>query len=707
MRINTRSRAWTSLGVVVGLSAVPRSAAASGIEVLIDREDPAATLFPSDHFTVRDLTQNTLRRVRLPAPDCATQPIACEDIDVLNTLDGFSIQPRLTIPFSGPIDVNSVNSNTVFLVSLGDTTGSGSFGDKIGINQIVWDTATSTLYAQPDELLEAHTRYALVVTSGVRDAAGDAIENDIFRDARGDDSDEIASHTDRALALARHHRNRAVAVSVFTTMSTTNALEDIRRQLDGARHTPARFTIGTGGERAVFPARAVTSIVFNRQITTAPGFAASNLAVEALQTVPGAVGTLAFGAYTSPNYLAPGEFIPRVGTRTGRPAKLGSHDIYFNLYLPSGPRPRRGWPVAIFGHGFGSNKEAAPYALAGKMAEQGIALIAINVVGHSGGSLGTLQVNTAGGSVTLPAGGRGIDQNRDGRIDGTEGSSAARPQSLLGSADGLRQTVIDLMQLVRGIEIGMDVDGDRVADLDDDRIYYFGQSFGGIYGTMFLAVEPSVRAGVPNVPGGPSIDIVRLSPVFRPGIFIPNAAARGLLNLPPVNGIPQANENLPLRDQPPLINGVPGAMALQQWIDRAAWAVRLGDPVAYAQHLRRDPLPGNRAKSILFQFAKGDQTVPNPTATAILRAGDLGDRATYFRNDLAFAADPATPVNPHTFLTNITAPGLAPAVALQAQAQVARFFASDGRTIIDPDGAGRLFETPLRGPLPEGTNFLP
>ena len=28
------------------------------------------------------------------------------------------------------------------------------------------------------------------------------------------------------------------------------------------------------------------------------------------------------------------------------------------------------------------------------------------------------------------------------------------------------------------------------------RIYYFGQSFGGIYGTTFLAVEPGVGAGV-------------------------------------------------------------------------------------------------------------------------------------------------------------------------------------------------------------------
>ena len=35
------------------------------------------------------------------------------------------------------------------------------------------------------------------------------------------------------------------------------------------------------------------------------------------------------------------------------------------------------------------------------------------------------------------------------------------------------------------------------------------------------------------------------------------------------------------------------------------------------------------------------------------------------------------------------------------------FFASDGVLVIDPDGAGPLFEMPIALPLPEGLNFLP
>jgi hypothetical protein len=119
-------------------------------------------------------------------------------------------------------------------------------------------------------------------------------------------------------------------------------------------------------------------------------------------------------------------------------------------------------------------------------------------------------------------------------------------------------------------------------------------------------------------------------------------------------------------------------------------------------------MAGNAEKPLIIQFAKGDMTVPNPTATALIRAGDLADRATYYRNDLAFAIDPAVGTNPHTFLTNIgSSSKLAVANAVAAQIQIAIFLASNGATTIDPDDTGPLFETPIVGSLPEVPNFLP
>jgi hypothetical protein len=105
--------------------------------------------------------------------------------------------------------------------------------------------------------------------------------------------------------------------------------------------------------------------------------------------------------------------------------------------------------------------------------------------------------------LTLPLGGRGIDQVGNGSIDSTEGVSAVGANSLIGNRDGLRQTTIDLMQLVKVLKGGVDVDADGADDLSTSRIYYAGQSFGGIYGTQLLGLERDLRAGVMNVPGGP------------------------------------------------------------------------------------------------------------------------------------------------------------------------------------------------------------
>ena len=44
------------------------------------------------------------------------------------------------------------------------------------------------------------------------------------------------------------------------------------------------------------------------------------------------------------------------------------------------------------------------------------------------------------------------------------------------------------MQLVHVIEVGMDVDGDELATRPVPSLY-FGNSLGGIYGTILLAVE--------------------------------------------------------------------------------------------------------------------------------------------------------------------------------------------------------------------------
>ena len=728
-------------------------AAAAGVRPMFDLSHPAGSPFPSDRFTVRDPRQNTGLRVSLPKPDCTIRVSDCEHIDVLNELDGFNLQPRISVPFTGPIDVNTVSSQSIFLTSLGSPSGSGTpNGRVIGINQIVWDVGTNTLHVEADELLEQHTRYALIITRDLRDAAGDPIDRALpfrdmtrvpdFRDSR--DIAVIRYGVDLAIGVARLVAARVIdagkiaGVSVFTTQSATSTLEKIRDQIKLGTPEAADFNLGPGGTRTVFPLGGVTAIMFRAHTGTGlvPRFANVTIPFAALKNPegirPGAVATIAFGKYASPDYRVPGEFIPQIPTRSGVPVVQQTNQLFFNLFLPSGDKPAGGWPVAIFGHGGGNDKNGVMFRAGAMLAAHGIATIGINAVGHGFGPLGTLTVTSgATSAVTFSAGGRGIDQDGNGTIASGEGSLAAPPREIIDFRDGFVQTAADLMQLVRVIEVGMDVDGDSVPDLDPARIYYVGQSAGGNYGTLFLAVEPSVRAGTLTVPGSPRIDNDRLGPARRPAVGSDLASlVPPLLNSPGIatfGGLavltPRFDDNLPLRDgmlltvgladgttrniQSPVVNTVAGAMEIQEYVEKAEWIFQAGSSVAYARHLRKAPLPGLSAKSVIIQFAKGDQTNPNPVTTAILRAGDLADRATFYRHDLAFAENPTLRKNPHVFMPSIDAADVAlRPIARGAQEQIAVFLASDGQDIIHSEPK-RFFEVPVVLPLPEDLSFIP
>jgi hypothetical protein len=468
----------TALGFYAGLPAVPKAEDAgragsplspreqtAAVHALFNAFDLSTTTvspFPSNRFTIADHTQNTGLQVSLPIPDPTTHLSDYQDIQVINTLDGFNIQPRLSIPFdglidvnsvkSGPIDVTSVASHDVFLINLGDTVDHREHGDHlVGINQIVWDPATTTLFAESDQLLDQHTRYALIVTDGVLDANEQQVQaSEAFKHFRhdlnfGQTKDPALKEyrkdlidAEAAAAQVGVPESDIVTASVFTTQSVTATLEKIRDQIDSLPLPAANFDIGLNGEHTVYNLSQVTKIEQRQEQVVGSLTKAAPVILPLLNVIPGAVDRVAFGKYSSLDFeVHPGEYIPAVGTRTGTPAVQGYKDIYFDLFLPFGTRPADGWPVAIYNHGGGGNKEGqfGVAAFAAEMAAHGIATIGINVVGHGFGSKGTLTVTkNVGGNVTtetLPAGGRGIDQNGDGIIGSSEGFEAAAPQGII------------------------------------------------------------------------------------------------------------------------------------------------------------------------------------------------------------------------------------------------------------------------------------
>jgi hypothetical protein len=351
------------------------------------------------------------------------------------------------------------------------------------------------------------------------------------------------------------------------------------------------------------------------------------------------------------------------------------------------------------GHGYGGEMFSSALLIAGTLARHGFATAALTVVGHGGGPASRLLVERAdGGRVAVHVPGRGLDLDRDGAIGPAEGLGPppGGPYSSLGLRDGLRQQVVDLMAFVRALRSGLDVDGDGAVDVRGDDVRYVGQSLGGIYGTLLLAVDPRVRAGVLNVPGGPIAEVARVSPVFRSslrqvlaGRTPPLAAAAGGFH-----------DDLPLRGDPPVVGPPPSALAIQEYLARAEWLSRRGDPVAYARYLQSAPLPGVDKKRVLVQLARGDRVVPNPTSATLVRAGQLGEATTLLRYDRVAARVPPELSDPHAFLLRLAAPGVVGAIARAAQEQVARFLADDASPPWDPDRADPppfgepLFEVP-------------
>ncbi|HKZ07283.1 MAG TPA: Ig-like domain-containing protein [Methylomirabilota bacterium] len=648
----------------------------------------ATAIFPSDRFTLPDPAQLTGRRVALAMPSCPTDPSGCDDVTLLNELDGFSVNPRVAITFDAPIKVESVTRENAFVMPLAPEPGAG----PIGLGQLVWDPEGKVLYARPERVLLQGRIYALVVTTQVQDAEGKRLRPapDFLKPREGTGHDrKVETQMWKALAPTRLKWADIAGIALFTTQSVTADLERMRAVLESRAPPALTFDLAPGGAASVYARAVLQGIEFRRQVATS-GMLLGDPIPLALNLLPAAeVRTIAFGRYRSPSFLTAERNMPQAPTRRPLAPPTVEEEIHVTLFLPEGSRPAGGWPVAIFGHGFTNDRHVITPAVAGTLARNGIATIAINVVGHGAGHDGTLTVMPAGAPrVTLPSGGRGLDLNDDGQIGLSEGvgTRVGSPLQPITSRDGLKQTVADLMQLVRAIRRGTDVDGDGQPDLDRERIYYVGQSFGGMYGTLLVAVEPRIRAAVLNVPGGPVIEIARQAAAFRPSVIT------GLQSRNPslLNGEKDFVEAIPLPGEAPMKAPPAGALDIQDYFDRIEWLNQAANPVAFAPYLVRAPLGGGAARPVLYQWAVGDRTVPNPTTESLLRGGDLFRLSSLYRHDQVAASLPERfRANPHGFLTWTFFPDVAD-IARAAQEQAARFLLSDGQRMEQVDARFEL-----------------
>ncbi len=687
---------------------------ASGVTVMWNPADPTVGPFPTDFLTTPDTTQKSGMRVNLPVPDCTSAPSDCQDAQLINQLDGFQTAPRIRVTFSGPIDLNTMH-HAIYYVVLQNMTqeehGITAPGDMLYLTQMIYDPTTNTIYGKPDGNLDQHSRVAVIVTDKIHDPEGNPIQPDPGYTAcvtpGAAQQTAYCNELSQAVATAAPLFAPAniVGATVFTTMNVTTWMEKAHAQI--ANVAPPPTTPPT-----LIQYSNVASLTLHEEVAVnPPQFVDVQLPIK--NPLFQGIGAVAFGSFPSPNFLNDQQVIPTTPTGQDITPPGSVNMIYYHVFLPSSSEPAAGYPVVIYGHGFGDSQWGGPSAVAPALAQAGFATIAINAVGHGFGPLSQVIVtDPSGNSTTLTAGGRTVDLNGDGTLDPYEGCVAMNPAQVA-LRDCLRQTALDLSGVVRMIQGGLYLTGAGKPDLDANRIYYVGESLGSMYGTIFSAIEPGVRTSVLNVGGGSVADIVRWSQSYHPlAAALLAARTPSLLNMGA-----DFNDNYVFPYQPVKVNDVPGAIAIQNVFELGEWLQSLGDPVYYAPHMAGSPLPGLPYKNILFQLAREDTTMPNIAATRLIKAANHPTTWEY-RHDLALADGLPLPQDPHPFLvmfigisgSTVDIPGLdAIFIGLAAQQQVVGFFASDGQSAPDPNTflpaslPQGLFEVPLH--LPEDNGY--
>jgi dienelactone hydrolase len=243
------------------------------------------------------------------------------------------------------------------------------------------------------------------------------------------------------------------------------------------------------------------------------------------------VGDVYNGYIESPVFLDP---LTR-GWRTD-----GGHEVQkipFTLTVPRSVEAGKPLPVVIFGHAIMTERRFV-LAIAEHLAARGFAAISIDFPFHgdrtycwSEGPLSIPDPQTGEltplddpcqDGYTCADDGRCVDTSghgnelRDWPIIGMHQASGAafiEIEKISNTRDHFRQSVIDLRALLRSLQKG-DWESVMGAPVDTDRIYYAGQSLGGIIGATFVPLSPEIKRAVLNVPGADTVDLFSESDYF-------------------------------------------------------------------------------------------------------------------------------------------------------------------------------------------------
>jgi pimeloyl-ACP methyl ester carboxylesterase len=617
----------------------------------------------------------------------------------LGAVDGFSTTEKWVTTFTSfpnavaPASVVSGQSVRFFEVST-------VFGTIVNVSGIIRELtpgveyvatmATPTVLAIiPLKPLKELTTYMAVLTNDINDTVGN--------DATAAQTYPL-SKAEQPWVDANGH-----STSPFFSDATATSLESLRRITAGNEAAAAAWGIPkqdivlswTAQTQAITPvlkhlrsiARPAPTQVaptgLNTSILGAPGIADIHIGVITLPYylgVPSASNPVA--PLTDFFRAAPGGYVPPfnglgldptstfVTVANPLPVKTSDQTVPLLLTLPNAnsghQKPVAGWPVVIFGHGYGGNRGNL-LAAADTFAAAGYAVIGIDTPLHgispTDPALAALYVeNTPWASV---ANERTFDVDYvdnatgapgpDGNVDAS-GTHMINLGSMLTSRDNARQAQADLSVLAVTLA-SIDADGDSLPDLDPSTVSYAGISMGGIMGTPFAAVEPMVPNAFLSVPAGGLARALEASPTFGPRIRAGLAAA-GLQ---------------------------PGTTDYELYFTVFQTVIDSMDPINWIGEVAD-------FKNVLLHEVIGDTVLPNFVATAPLSGTEPMIRSAGLTAYSSTLMDPAgidaagrfVPPASHSSLLN---PSASPAATVEMQKQMASFVASLGKTVVVENAA--------------------
>lgn len=511
--------------------------------------------FPSNVFTAADPDASTGRRLALSErliPDSSSGKVAQPDL--WNRADGFSAAvpamahlPGATIAgLPDPLHIEDSLAPDCPTVLLDAETGERvpHFAE---LDMSHGDDARRALMIRPVVRLEDGRRYIAAIR-GVVDAEGAALApSPAFQALR--DGEAFA---DDASIDAR----RGLYADIFARLEAAGV---DRAELQLAwDFTTASRAYNTGDMLAIRD-DALASVD-----PSGPSYTLTK--VDMAHPDPH-VGVLVEGTMTVPLYLdQPGPGARLVRGPDGRPRQNGTAEFEFTVVIPASAYTKPAIPLQ-YGHGLlgsGRDEIQSGYRLA--FADTyGYAIFAVNWIGMAEDDYIPIATFV-----------------QDGDLEQFETLVDRLHQGFLNA--------LLAMRLVSG-RLADDpmLQGKEMPLIDTSERYYHGNSQGGIFGAVYMALSTDVGRGMLGVPGQPYNLLLNRSQDFDDFfVLLAGAFPDGL-------------------DQQMVL-----ALYQSQW-DRA-------EPSGYSRYIRTDNLPGTPPKQVLLEVAIGDHQVSTLGAHIMARA---------------------------------------------------------------------------------------